>query len=74
MSLVPETDCRVGVSHATLKGWMDESQFERFEKWIYGQTVAICSPDDKNPCDEPHGVVYYRWDIRRFLDGLPVID
>ena len=43
----------------------DEGSISRFDKWMEGQTAAL---------DPEHGVIYYRWDVARFCDRLPVID
>jgi hypothetical protein len=56
----------------------------RFYRWMDGQTVAICAgerydydnrtmvPDE---CvDNPHGYIYYTWDVKAFLDGRPPLD
>lgn len=40
--------------------YLTKKEYKKFMKWMYCQTVPI------------GGV--YRWDLNRFLDGLPVID
>lgn len=53
-----------------------------FGKWMYGQTMSLCDGrrydhdllEYVDTCPEPHGVVVYKWDLQRFLDGRPIID
>lgn len=62
----------------------DEVKLARFNYWMVGQTMSICEGRAYNyekKCYEPdecaatpHGIVVYRWDVERFLAGLPVID
>jgi hypothetical protein len=59
-----------------------KDQFDSFGRWMDGQTVTLCEgrywdhvfqkyvPDGCGP----HGPVVYRWDLERFLHGLPVVD
>lgn len=36
---------------------------------------GMCLVDVGPPlCDRPHGMVVYPWDVKRFLDGGPIID
>ena len=53
---------------------------EEFQRWIYGQTVALCEARrfnhetreyEPNGCDRPHGMVVYPWDLARFLRVEP---
>lgn len=54
-----------------------------FDKWMYGQTQAICEGrkfnHDKREYEAAcngvaHGVVTYPWDVQRYMRGLPIID
>jgi hypothetical protein len=57
-------------------------RFSEFLKWMTGQTFTSCTGTRYNYLAEeyeptgcgPHGFVYYEWDVKRFLSGLPVID
>lgn len=72
--LLPEADCKSGISEDLLREHLGEIRWAKFTKWIYGQTIALCERGDSKPCETPHGMVYYPWDIRRFLMGYEVID
>lgn len=36
-----------------------------FDLWMSGQTRMLC---------EEHGGITYSWDVKRYIQGLPVID
>ena len=48
------------ITWSELKIVMGKREFNRFNKWMSGQTCAL------------EGV--YRWDLERYLKGLPCID
>ena len=48
------------ITWSELETVMGKREFNRFNKWMYGQTCA------------PEGV--YIWDLERYLKGLPIID
>jgi hypothetical protein len=67
---------------ADLNMVMDAERLEEFIKWMHGQTVGVCDGRryDYNAntfrdtgCG-PHGPVYYRHDVARYLNNQPVID
>ena len=80
--MIPE--CKHGFSMRQI----DEEIFvhgpvqEKFWVWMRGQTMMHCNSTRYNydtkeyerDCDEPHGVVVYPWDLKRYLDGRHVID
>jgi hypothetical protein len=79
---LPEPDCKYGYTHSQVEQIMGDREQE-FNHWMYGQTMAICDGRDydyekkeyvPSGCDHPHGSITYTWDLKRFLDGLPVID
>ena len=74
--------CRLGYTNAELDEILGPRRQE-FDHWMRGQTVALCegrtydheSAKYEESCGGvAHGVVTYQHDLRRFLDGLPVID
>lgn len=75
--------CPHGVTRAELAGILGD-RLGAFDHWMRGQTVSICEgrrwDHDKKEyqptacADSPHGVVVYRWDLQRFLDGGPIVD
>lgn len=79
---LPSPDCRWGYTENQLNQILGDNLSD-FHKWMNGQTVAFCEGraynHDKKEyyevCDGVHhGVVVYKWDLERFLNGLPVID
>lgn len=74
--------CELGYTEDEIEDLMGD-RLKEFERWMYGQTMAICGGrkynHDTRKYEEacggnPHGVIVYRWDADRFLAGLPVID
>lgn len=79
---LPEPQCRNGYTNDQLKAILGD-RYTEFNDWMVGQTVRLCDGlrwnealdvHEPNGCDEPHGFVAYRWDLERFLAGLPIID
>lgn len=73
--------CELGYPVSQLETLLGDRMTE-LNDWMYGQTAAICEGRKYNyetheyestDCG-PHGVVYYSWDVQRFLDGRPIID
>jgi hypothetical protein len=56
--------CELGYTQQDLASILADRVVE-FDKWMFGQTVAIC---------ESHGSVVYSWDLGRFLEGRPIVD
>lgn len=78
---MPEPICKLGYPEEQLREILGD-QYDDFQKWMIGQTMAICEGRsfhhdtrkyEANGCG-PHGLVVYRWDLERFMKGLPVID
>ena len=75
----PEPDCSAGYSLDYLQEILDYETFERFNDWMYGQTMALCDGKRFNhetrqyepDCETPHGGVAYSWDVKRFLGIIP---
>lgn len=77
-------ECHLGYPIQQLKDRLPDADFEDLNKWMSGQTGAICEgrrydhetreyePDEC--ANEPHGFVWYTHDIERWKRGLPVID
>lgn len=86
MTKLPEPSCPHGYTDDDLKAILgdDPVRWDEFHLWMYGQTMSLCDGRlynherkqyENSPCvDNPHGVVVYRGDLRRFLEGRPVID
>jgi hypothetical protein len=76
---LPVPICRLGYPQSQLKEIFSEDQFKRFIAWMRGQTFASCEGSEyvkyyvPNGCG-PHGYVYYTHDVKRFLDGSPIVD
>lgn len=78
---LPEPECELGYTDSQLKTILG-SRYKEFMSWMSGQTVAICDGRvfnyEANRMQDsgcgPHGVVVYYWDLKRYLDGLPVVD
>lgn len=81
---LPEPNCRYGYDLDQINEMFPGERGEDFKKWIYGQTISLCegrsyNHDTKeyepNKCsDNPHGPVIYKWDVERYVRGLPIID
>lgn len=80
---LPKRECQLGYPEAQVRQIMETTnRFDTFRDWMRGQTVAVCNGREfdreaqgyKPTGCGPHGVVYYRQDILRFLEGRPVID
>lgn len=83
--IIPPT-CRLGYTADDLtveifKG--DEELVERFKAWMIGQTYAYCEGRiynfDTGKYEEAcggvsHGPVFYSHDVKRFLNGEPIVD
>lgn len=82
--ILPEVPvvCSAGLAVEQVESLLGE-RFDEFTEWMFGQTAAICQGKKYNHDTgqyEPdcggvaHGMVFYRWDVARFIEGLPVID
>lgn len=77
-------DCTLGFSTQFLEGILSTRDYANLQRWMDGQTGAICDGrvynhetkqyEPSECADNPHGVVYYAHDVRRWALGLPVID
>jgi len=73
--------CELGYTNKDLQEILGD-RLPEFHKWMHGQTVAICDGrqynHDKGEYEDtscgPHGVIYYSWDVSRFMAGKPIID
>src|SRR5579859_6056552 len=76
--------CPLGLTERQVRTLLgSEARWVAFEFWMRGQMFAVCDGYDHDeswtyqpsPCaGHPHGVVYYRQDVDRFMRGLAVID
>lgn len=82
--LDPYDECPLGLTENELTLLLTKGELEGFYQWMIGQTAALCdgrsfnyglSKYEPTVCaDNPHGPVYYRWDVTRYLEGRPVDD
>lgn len=81
-NLLREHACRYGYTVDEVREIMGH-RFDAFTYWMRGQTMMICDGTTydyeakvkvPSECGVAHGTVIYRWDVERFLVGLPVID
>ena len=79
---VPPPECEFGYTVPQLRDMLGD-RFDEFDKWMYGQTCAVCegraygheTKEYRESCGGvAHGIVYYPWDVKRFLNGRSVID
>lgn len=81
---MPEPECPLGYPHTQLESWLGTERHAELNKWLSGQTQAICEGRsynhekkiyEPNECvDHPHGYVAYRWDVADWWAGKPVQD
>jgi hypothetical protein len=80
---LPEPECEGGYPLHQLETVMDDSQFSRLQRFLYGQTMMWCSGSAYNydlgsyeqACGGvAHGTVIYTHDVERFLLGVGVGD
>lgn len=82
---MPSPSCRLGYTIQDLDAIFqnDTETMTRFGTWMFGQTFALCEARVYNPETEEyeeacggvaHGNVYYPYDVKRFLNGLPILD
>lgn len=78
----PIPDCEVGFTQPQLADIFGAA-LPDFEKWMSGQTRAICEGRKFNHDTREyetscrgvhHGVVTYPWDVQRYIRNLPIID
>lgn len=71
---LPPPDCFLGYTRLQVVKIMGD-RIQAFDDWFYGQTAAICDRRHRRPwprihepgTEGPHGMVYYPYDVRRFL-------
>ena len=78
---LPDPECQYGYTEEQLSTILGE-RIDAFNHWMRGQTMSICDGRrydyDKGEYEDtgcgPHGVITYRWDVQRFIDGRPIVD
>ncbi len=74
--------CKYGMTIDDLADVFNEGELAELYDWMRGQTGAICEGREWDydlgdyievDCG-PHGMVVYRNDVMRFIEGLPVVD
>lgn len=83
MVTLPEPVCPLGYPKEQLLEILG-NRYAYFMGWMNGQTMSICEGraydytiNEYKPdacVGNTHGVVVYQWDLRRFLEGLPIED
>jgi hypothetical protein len=79
---LPEPICRSGYPISQLESFLGDQGMRRLNLWMEGQTGSICDGrryDHENRCYVPtgcgpHGMVYYTHDVKRWAEGLPIVD
>lgn len=81
--ILPEPECQMGYTRRQLHEILSE-KYAVFMAWMNGQTQSICDGREYDPVSKTivpsqctpvaHGSIVYPHDLRRFLEGLPVID
>jgi hypothetical protein len=82
---LPEPTCRLGYTTEDLVGIFndDGEMVVKFTQWMIGQTYAFCEGRtynfDTKQYEEAcggvsHGPAFYSHDVKRFIDGEPVVD
>ncbi len=83
MDSLPEPACRGGYPWSQLEELFSPEEIKRLHEWMHGQTMMLCeariwnrtTEQYEEACDGvAHGVVVYPWDLRRWMNGLPIID
>lgn len=80
--VLPDPDCELGYPVTQLQRILDAQQMNRLQLWMWGQTASICEGRRYDyETDEwtdtgcgPHGVVYYKHDVERWLNAHRIID
>lgn len=78
---LPKSICKFGYPKSQLEEILGD-KLEEFNKYMIGQTGAICNGhiynhnDDKHELSGcgPHGLVLYKCDLKTFLEGRPTLD
>ena len=65
------SECYMGYPRSQVERVVGPERIKEFDRWMYGQTAAICQGEN---CQVSHGTVIYPWDVKRFLEGRPIID
>lgn len=81
MKELPQPECILGYPDGQLHELLG-SRYDEFWKWMRGQTFTSCdgraydheTKEYRETGCGPHGFVVYYHDVKRFLEGLPVID
>lgn len=77
---LPPQACKYGYTVAQIREIVDSEY--HFGRWMRGQTSAICDgreyDHDTKTYNEtgcgPHGPVVYLHDLKRYIDGGPIVD
>lgn len=82
---LPPHECQHGYTDAEIRKYLRTSvQYENFCYYMHGQTMSICegrlynheteSYEPDECANNPHGIVTYAWDLRRYTENLPPYD
>ena len=82
-SPVVEPSCPLGYTQSDIRALLGDGE-GLFMTWMNGQTFALCHGyyydhdleiNLHSACAEnPHGPVYYTWDVQRFINGRKIVD
>ncbi len=82
MTIELPATCKYGMTSADLKDVFATDELAELYYWMRGQTGTLCEGIEwdyalgdyvASDCG-PHGMVIYRHDVLRFIEGLPVVD
>ncbi|MCI0562077.1 MAG: hypothetical protein MN733_26615 [Nitrososphaera sp.] len=83
MSVLPNPGCTMGFPSVQLQGILGSFFYPQFLKWMNGQTIAHCDGRaynhekkcyEKTTCTHGPSTIFYVDDVRRYVNGLPVVD
>jgi len=83
--ILPQPSCPLGYTLDDLMVIFPlAEELDKFFSWMRGQTGGICEGrrydyEIKQSISEecastPHGMVIYKWDVQRYIDGGPIVD
>jgi len=81
MRTLPQPECKYGYTQKQLERILGD-RISDFDKFMNGQTGAICNGQEYNYDDDkhemtgcgPHGYVVYKSDLEGFLNGNKIWD
>lgn len=80
---LPEPECQMGFTRKQIEEMFGTIGVSQFFEWMSGQTVCQCDGKAYNHekktyeptgCTHPTSTIYYMGDVKRYVEGLPIID